>query len=150
MTNSLDAFTRIGATDHFLAVVAVSRPDGSVQTSLVNAGVLDHPLSGEPVVGLVVQGGAAKLRLLRRIGRASLTVYRDWQWSSVEGPAELIGPDDSPKGDAVDHIDLPALLRAIFTAAGGTHDAWDTYDRVMAEERRTAVLVHPERVTGTG
>jgi hypothetical protein len=40
------------------------------------------------------------------------------------------------------------LLRDIFTAAGGTHDDWDTYDRVMAEERRTAVLIQPERVYG--
>jgi hypothetical protein len=36
----------------------------------------------------------------------------------------------------------------IFTAAGGTHDDWPTYDRVMAEERRVAVLVAPERVSG--
>jgi hypothetical protein len=42
------------------------------------------------------------------------------------------------------------LLREIFTAAGGTHDDWDTYDRVMAEERRVAVLVTPERVYGSG
>ena len=37
------------------------------------------------------------------------------------------------------------LLRDIFTAAGGTHDDWDTYDRVMREERRTAVLIAPTR-----
>ena len=36
-------------------------------------------------------------------------------------------------------------LHEIFTAAGGTHDDWDTYDRVMREERRTAVLVTPTR-----
>jgi hypothetical protein len=36
-------------------------------------------------------------------------------------------------------------LRSIFEAAGGTHDDWDTFDRVMAEERRTAVLITPQR-----
>jgi len=41
---------------------------------------------------------------------------------------------------------LRLLLREIFIAAGGTHDDWDTYDRVMREERRTAVLVTPSRV----
>ena len=46
--------------------------------------------------------------------------------------------------------DLPGLLRAVFRAAGGTHDDWDTYDRVMAEERRTAVLVDPARITSNG
>jgi hypothetical protein len=38
------------------------------------------------------------------------------------------------------------LLRDVFTAAGGTHDDWPTYDRVMAEERRAAVMIAPERV----
>ena len=41
---------------------------------------------------------------------------------------------------------LRVLLREIFVAAGGTHDDWDGYDRVMAQERRTAVLIRPERV----
>jgi hypothetical protein len=37
----------------------------------------------------------------------------------------------------------------VYQGAGGTHDDWDTFDRVMAEERRTAVLVRPERVDGS-
>ena len=43
---------------------------------------------------------------------------------------------------------LPALLRDVFTAAGGTHDDWAEYDRVMAAERRAAVLVTPTRIYG--
>ena len=58
--------------------------------------------------------------------------------------AQLIGPDD-PHPD-VDAERLRVMLREIFTAAGGTHDDWDTYDRVMREERRTAVLITPTRV----
>ncbi|GAS89259.1 PPOX class probable F420-dependent enzyme [Mycolicibacterium brisbanense] len=42
------------------------------------------------------------------------------------------------------------LLRDIFTAAGGTHDDWDTYDRVMVEQGRTAVLIAPTRVYSNG
>jgi hypothetical protein len=38
------------------------------------------------------------------------------------------------------------LLRDVFKAAGGTHDNWDAYDRVMGEERRAAVLISPRRV----
>jgi hypothetical protein len=45
---------------------------------------------------------------------------------------------------------LRVLLRGIFTAAGGTHEDWDEYDRVMRDERRVAVLVEPERVFGPG
>ena len=39
-------------------------------------------------------------------------------------------------------------LTGRYVAAGGDHDDWDEYDRVMAAERRTAVLVVPRRVTG--
>jgi hypothetical protein len=43
---------------------------------------------------------------------------------------------------------LRLLLRKIYAAAGGSHDDLAAYDRVMAEERRTAVLVSPERIIG--
>ena len=46
----------------------------------------------------------------------------------------------------VDAERLRLLLREIFTAAGGTHEDFATYDRVMLAERRTAVFLHPERV----
>src|SRR3989442_399088 len=68
--------------------------------------------------------------------------------SAAEAPGRLGGPADPLDGLAPDA--LAGLLRAIFTAAGGTHDDWDEYDRVMAEERRTAVLVDPVRITGNG
>ena len=64
----------------------------------------------------------------------------------MDGTSELIGPDDP--ADGVDAERLRLLLREVFTAAGGTHDDWDTYDRTMREERRTAVLVTPTRVYG--
>src|SRR5437879_2496933 len=57
------------------------------------------------------------------------------------------GPDDPLQG--IDAERLRLLLREIFTAAGGTHDDWDEYDRVMATERRAAVLVQPERSYGS-
>ena len=71
-----------------------------------------------------------------------------WRWAGVEGPVDLAGPDD-PLGD-IDAERLRKLLREIFTAAGGTHEDWDEYDRVMANERRVAVLVPPERTYGSG
>jgi len=58
--------------------------------------------------------------------------------------AELAGPDDPLDGLGPDGLRL--LLRAVFAAAGGSHDDWATYDRVMAEERRAVVLITPERV----
>ncbi|MDH6288058.1 hypothetical protein M2275_002964 [Rhodococcus opacus] len=41
---------------------------------------------------------------------------------------------------------LRLLLREIFVAAGGTHDNWTEFDRVMAADRRTPVLIRPDRI----
>ena len=138
------AFAELVPLDHGLCVVNTLRVDGSIQSSVVNAGVLDHPLRGGPVVGLVAAGGSRKLHNLRAEPRATIVARAGWRWATVEGDCEIIGPDD-PHPD-VDGEALRLLLRDIFRAAGGTHDDWDTFDRVMHDERRTAVLVTPSLV----
>ncbi len=142
----LDDFSRLASPESGLVVVSATRADGTVQSSVVNAGVMPHPGDGRPVVALVARGDALKLRLLRARPAAAVTVRSGWQWTTVEGTVELAGPDD-PHPD-VSPESIPGLLRAVFTAAGGTHDDWATYDRVMAEERRTAVFLRPARVYG--
>ena len=144
----LAAFATLVPLDHGLVVVSTSRADGSIQSSVVNAGVLDHPVTGQPVVGFVAAGSSRRLKNLRARPRTTVVLRAGWRWAGVEGPTELAGPDDNLEG--VDRERLPTLLREIFVAAGGTHEDWDEYDRVMAEERRVAVLVHPERVYGSG
>ena len=134
-----------GSADRWLAVLITARADGTPAPSVVNAGVLSHPLTGRPVVGFVARGATAKLTNLRRDPRPTLVFRAGWEWVSVAGPAELAGPDDPLPG--LDGDGLRQLLRDIYTAAGGVHDDIDVYDRVMAEERRTAVLVEPERFT---
>ena len=147
MPRTLDDVARAAAAaDRGLATLATTRADGSVQLTMVNAGVLEHPVSGHRVVGLVALGGTRKLTHLRERPRASLMWRHGWDWVTVEGTVELAGPDDALPG--LDDAALPRLLRDVFTGAGGTHDDWDTYDRVMAEERRTAVLVTPTRIYG--
>ncbi|BBX46463.1 TIGR03618 family F420-dependent PPOX class oxidoreductase [Mycobacterium cookii] len=140
----LPAFAALLAKEQGLVVFTTLRSDGSAQSSVVNAGVSTHPLTGEPVVALVAIGGARKLAHLRADPRTTVTARAGWQWATVEGRAQLIGPDDPHAG--VDDERLRLLLREIFTAAGGTHDDWDTYDQVMRDERRTAVLISPTRV----
>jgi PPOX class probable F420-dependent enzyme len=135
----------IVARDHGLASVSVVRADGTPHASLVNAGVVDHPQTGRPVVGYVTYG-PVKLRTLRERPATSILWRAGWEWVGVAGTSELIGPDDP--ADGIDAEGLRLLLRAVFTGAGGTHDDWDTYDRVMREERRVAVLVEPTRVYG--
>lgn len=132
--------------DHGLVAVSASRRDGTIASSVVNAGVLAHPVSGEAVVGMVIRGGTKKLDYWRERPYANVVLRGGWQWVAAEGRVDLIGPDDQEP--SIDAERLRLLLREIFTAAGGTHDDFDTYDRVMREERRTAVLVHPDRVYG--
>ena len=135
---------RVAAADHFLAVLVTVEAAGAPQVSVVNAGVLAHPLTARPCVALVAQGGTAKLRNLRRRPHATLVFRAGWEWVAVAGECQLAGPDDPLPGLPPDR--LPGLLRDIFHAAGGSHPDLDEYDRVMAAERRTAVLVEPERV----
>jgi PPOX class probable F420-dependent enzyme len=143
MPGTLDLVRQLGPDSRWLAVISTARPDGSVHASLVNAGLLDDPATGQPVVGVVVAGGARKLGHLRRSGRAAATFHSGWQWVSVEGPVRIAGPDDDAAG-------VPELLRAVFRSAGGTHDDWDEFDRVMAAERRAAVLISPARIMTNG
>jgi hypothetical protein len=73
-----------------------------------------------------------------------VTIRAGWQWATAEGPVDLIGPADPFPG--IDDERTRLLLREIFTAAGGTHEDFEEYDRVMKAEGRTAVFVQPERV----
>jgi hypothetical protein len=77
-------FARLAGREQGLSVVATVRADQTIQATVVNCGVLDHPVRGVPVIGFTTRGNSRKLANL--------------------------------------------------------------YDRVMAEERRTAVLITPERV----
>jgi PPOX class probable F420-dependent enzyme len=140
---TLSDVTQIASRDSFLAVISTVRADGTIQCSVVNAGALADPETGEDVVAFVTYG-PAKLANLRARPQITLTFRAGWQWAAVEGAARIIGPDDPAPG--VDGERLRRLRREVFTAAGGTHDDWAEYDRVMAAERRAVVLVTPTRV----
>ncbi len=143
---TLADFEALVPIDLGLAMITVIGPDGRMRPSVVNVGVLDHPVTGARVVGAVIQGGARKLVHLRARLRALVVLRAGWRWAGVEGPAEIAGPDDPMAGVGPERLRL--LLREIFTAAGGTHEDFDEYDRVMAAERRAAVLITPDRVFG--
>ena len=145
MTDLTD-YARLVAEDHGLSVVTTLRADHTVHASLVNTGVLDH--RGHQVVGFTTRGNSRKLANLRARPQLTATVRAGWEWATAEGDAELIGPGDPAEGFDAEALRL--LLRAVFRAAGGTHDDWATYDRVMAEERRAAVLMSPVRVYSNG
>jgi PPOX class probable F420-dependent enzyme len=141
---TLDDAVALASDESGLAVVSTLRADGTIQASLVNAGKFPHPASGAELLAFVTYG-KVKLTNLRARPQVAVTFRKGWMWATVEGRAELAGPDDpQPWLTGADQLRL--LLREVFTAAGGQHDDWAEYDRVMAEQRRTAVLVEPARI----
>jgi PPOX class probable F420-dependent enzyme len=145
---TLDEAVALAKGESGLAVVSTVRADGTVQASLVNVGLLAHPATGEPALAFTTYG-KVKLANLRARPQLAITFRNGWQWATVEGRAELAGPDDS-RPWLTDADQLRLLLRDVYTAAGGTHDDWDEYDRVMARERRAVVLIAPTRVYSNG
>jgi len=145
MAASIDDVRRLITLDHGLASLATLRPDGRLHLTVVNAGVIEHPISGGPAAGFVGRPGTRKLAHLRANPSATLSWRAGWAWATVEGDVELVGPDDALAG--VRSAAVPALLRTIYSAAGGgEHDDWAEYDRVMVAERRVAVLLTPTRI----
>jgi PPOX class probable F420-dependent enzyme len=143
VTVALTAFAEIAAQESGLCVLTSQRADGTIVASVVNAGVLPHPVTGKTAVGLVARG-IRKLEHLRADSRATIVARAGWRWAAVEGEAEIFGPDD-PHVE-LDGEGLRLLLRQVFEAAGGTHDDWDTYDRTMSDDRSAAVFISPRRV----
>ena len=134
------------ADEHGLATVGTVQTGGArVLSSVVNCGVHPHLQTGEECVAFVSRGSAARLGHIRAGSEVTLTARRGWRWVGVTGPAQIVGPDD---GDALDAESLRLLLRSVFQAAGGQHDDYDDYDRVMAQERRAVVFVVPARIIG--
>src|ERR1700756_1137366 len=82
LVSGLENFARLVDGEHGLCVVSTLRPDGTIQSSVVNAGVLPHPVTGAQVVGLVSRGDAHRLAYLRAQPRATVVVRAGWQWAS--------------------------------------------------------------------
>jgi PPOX class probable F420-dependent enzyme len=142
---TIEDIERLVTLDHGLASLSTIRPDGTVQSTVVSAGVVQHPITTQPVAAFVGRPATRKIAHLRHDPTATLQWRAGWAWVTAEGTVELVGPDDAMHGLATH--ELPALLRAVYTAAsGGPHDDWDEFDRVMAAERRMAVLLTPRRI----
>ena len=78
MSADLEPVRRIVPAEHGLCSVSVVRADGTPHSSLVNAGVLDHPLTGAPVVGYVTYG-PVKLGTLRSRPATSILWRSGWR-----------------------------------------------------------------------
>jgi len=142
---AIDKLRRLVAAEDGLCSFVCLDSSGSPHVSIINAGVMDNPVSGETSVACVVRANARKARLLRDDPRAAIAFRHRWDWVAVHGNAQLVGLDDPAVG--FDNDNLPELLREVFRSAGGTHPDWDEYDRVMARQRRLAIFVTLDHIT---
>ena len=148
MAHPLDRARELSAREHGLAVTVTQRTDRTPRASVVNAAVISHPLTGELVVSFVSLGSARKLDDLRARPDATVVFRSGWNWVAVEGPAQLVGPDDPLEG--LNAPGVGRLIKTIYAAAtGGTVDQWADLDSTLAHERHTAVLIRPRRVYPT-
>jgi len=142
---TVEDIKRLVALDHGLASLSTVRADGTVHSTVVNAGVVDHPVTGAPVAAFVGRPATRKIAHLHANPTATLQWRAGWAWVAAEGTVDIVGPDDPLDGVAADQ--LPALLRSVFSASGGgQHADWVEYDRVVAAEGRMAVLLTPTRI----
>ena len=141
---SLHDARRLIALDNALASLSTVRTDGSIQSTVVNAGIVEHPVHGDAVAAFVARGGTRKIDHLRARPTAALLWRAGWAWVAVEGSTELCGPKDPLAG--IDEPGRTTLFRRIMEAAGVDHDDWDEFDRLAAAEGRTAVLLTPHRI----
>jgi hypothetical protein len=135
--------------------VLATAGEARVPASLVNAGLVEHPVSGAPTVAHVAYGDSQRVRRLAAAPQCSFTVHDGRKWLTAEGRAHLVfGPwDERAAGnDPALHSaadDYAQLLRTIYRAAGGgEHPDWPEFDRAMRAERRVAVLASLDRLYG--
>ena len=144
--SDIEIFSNYLSEETGLATVSTTQADGRVLSTVVNCGMIKHPLTGDTCVAFVSGSKAARLRHIDRGSQATVNVRRGWVWSSATGPADLIRPESLP--ESIDEEQMRLLLREVFHAAGGVHDDLEEYDRAMAQEERVVVCVTPERILG--
>jgi hypothetical protein len=144
---TLDDARRLAAAESGLVTMITVSADGTPHASVVNAGVLVHPVTGEQCVGFVARGVNQKVRNLRERPRVVVVFRSGWDWVTAEGWADVIGPGDEVPG--IQKAQLPELVREIYAAAvGGQPDEWRQLDQVIETERHHAVLIRVTRLYG--
>ena len=144
--SDIEIFSNYLSEETGLATISTSQVDGRVLSSVVNCGMIEHPLTGDVCVAFVSGSKAARLKHIDRGSQVTISVRRGWAWSSATGSADLIRPESLP--ESIDAEQMRLLLREVFHAAGGVHDDLEEYDRAMAQEKRVVVCVTPERILG--
>ena len=122
-------------------VLTTFRRDGAAQMSVVSCGPYRDG------VAFTTTADRAKLINLHRNPKCSLLVSQEdwWGYLVLEGHAEILSPRNTGAAE------LSAILRDVYrTVSRVEHPDWEEYDQAMRNDRRSAVVVIPERAYGTG
>ena len=122
-------------------VLTTFRRDGAAQMSVVSCGPYRDG------VAFTTTADRAKLFNLHRNPKCSLLVSQDdwWGYLVLEGHAEILSPANTGAAELAD------ILRDVYrTVSRVEHPDWEEYDQAMRDDRRSAVVVIPGRVYGTG
>ncbi|MBF8268096.1 MAG: class F420-dependent oxidoreductase [Dehalococcoidia bacterium] len=132
---------RAFVTENHRGVMTTFRRSGAAQMSIVSCGPYGD--------GVAFATGAdrAKLANLKRDPRCTLLVSQpDWRgYVVLEGRAMVMSLDNTGAEEL--RLALHDLYRA---TSGREHPNWDEYDQVTREQGRSAIIVVPEHVYGTG
>lgn len=121
-------------------VLTTFRRDGAAQMSIVSCGPYRDG------VVFTTTADRAKLWNLKRNPKCSLLIsHEDWRpYIVLEGHAEILSADNTNAEE------FRMALRDAYRAASGTeHLNWEEYDQAMLNDRRSVVIVVPERIYGT-
>ena len=119
MTTLADA-AAMGRAEQGLAVVSTLRADETIQSTLVNAGVLPHPFGDQDVLAFVTYG-AVKLANLRARPQVAVTFRSGWRFATVEGRATLLGPADGE----IEPSGCGCCCATSSPPPAAQHDDWD-------------------------
>ena len=121
-------------------VLTTFRRDGAAQMSVVSCGPYRDG------VAFTTTADRAKLINLHRNPKCSLLVSQEdwWGYVVLEGHAEILSSRNTGAAE------LALILREVYrTVSRVEHPDWEEYDQAMRDQRRSAVVVIPERVYGT-
>jgi len=123
--------------NHTGVVISIT-PKGHAQSTVVSAAVLDGK------VGFASRPHTIKVKNIQRTGRAAVTVIKldTRRYVTVEGPASVEPWQDTPA-----HI---KRLKDFYAATGRAPKGTDEeFAEQMRDEKRSLVLVTPERINGS-
>ena len=121
-------------------VLTTFRRDGAAQMSIVSCGPFRDG------VAFTTTADRAKLINLHRNPKCSLLISQEdwWGYVVLGGRAEILSPSNTGAAE------LSTVLRDVYrTVSRVEHPDWEEYDQAMRDQRRSAVVVIPERVYGT-